>query len=462
MTYSITNYDGGITTTPRALVYPETVEEIQQILGDSKRYPSPVRAMGSFHSLTPCVSSEGTIVNTSRMKRVVDIDREKLTFTAQAGLQFIEASQALRARNLQFRTNIEIGNLTLGSAACCHTKDALDGIEFGQVSSYVTRIKWVNPSGQLEEASEDKNPDLLRLMRSSHGLCGIVYEATFRVEPMEAAHFTYLPRPIDDLTEAEVSSIMNRSEGLICWTVGRTVVFQRKETVARAGPFAWVAAAARHRMWNHGAAYWGRKIQSLPKPLRNVALNDWFALLRLAYRGLHVTGGLRLYDPGKTVDYSRTKPSSRYAFTFWAFPRAQWLQTLREYLEFSQNHFRKYDFRCNMPMGSYYIRRDTGSLLSYSADGDICSLDPIHASTDQAAWERFLREFNDFAAARNGIPLLNQSPFVTREHVEAAYGERWRQFSTWVRAVDPSGRMLNPFFSELLSSASLSAAVVNR
>ena len=59
--------------------------------------------------------------------------------------------------------NIEIGNLTLGSAACCHTKDGLDGREFGQVSSYVTAIKWVNPAGELEEASEDTNPELLRL-----------------------------------------------------------------------------------------------------------------------------------------------------------------------------------------------------------------------------------------------------------------------------------------------------------
>ncbi len=89
--------------------------------------------------------------------------------------------------------------------------------------------------------------------------------------------------------------------------------------------------------------------------------------------------------------------------------------------------------------------------LSYSNDGDIFSIDPIHAPTDQAAWDRFLREFNEFAAKRNGIPLLNQSPFITREQCEQAYGARWTEFSDWVRSVDPDGRMLNPFFANLLS-----------
>jgi FAD/FMN-containing dehydrogenase len=184
------NYDGGITTCPNQLAFPTTVAEIQSILRDRSRYPSPVRAKGSYHSLTPCVSSEGTIIDMTRMKRILRIDTETMTLTAEAGLQFIDASKALRAKGLQFITNI-----------------ALDGVEFGQVSSYVTEIKWVSPNGQLEQASETDNPDMLRLMRSSYGLAGVIYEVTLRIKPLEAIHFSYLPRPIDELTEQEVDHI---------------------------------------------------------------------------------------------------------------------------------------------------------------------------------------------------------------------------------------------------------------
>ena len=232
MSNSVVNYDGSITASPQQLVYPETVEDIQVVLRDPARYPSPVGAMRSCHSLTPCASSDGTMLNMSRMNRIIRIDAANKTFSAQgAGLQFIDASQALRDQDLQFMTNIEIGNMTLGSAACCHTKDALDGIEFGQVNSYVTRIKWVTPGGDLAEASEKDSPDLLRMARGSYGLCGVVYEVTFRVKPVEAVHLSYLPRPVEELTQEEVDDLIDTSEGLICWTVGRTAVFQRRQRV---------------------------------------------------------------------------------------------------------------------------------------------------------------------------------------------------------------------------------------
>jgi hypothetical protein len=49
-----------------------------------------------------------------------------------------------------------------------------------------------------------------------------------------------------------------------------------------------------------------------------------------------------------------------------------------------------------------------------------------------------------------GVPLLNQSPFVRKAHVIAAYGERWTQLADWLKGADPTRRMVNEFFAELL------------
>ena len=453
MANTIVNYDGSIISNPKQLVYPQSVEEIQSILRDSSTYPSPVRAKGSYHSLTPCASSDGTIVDMSRMTQIIQIDGGNSAFTAQAGLQFIEASKALREHNLQFMTNIEIGNMTLGAAACCHSKDALDGIEFGQVNSYLTRIKWVTPAGELAEASEADNPDLLRLLRSSHGLAGIVYEVSFRIKPIEALHLTYLPRPIDDLTQEEVDKTLDTSEGLICWVVGRTCVFQRRQRIADPGILGTLQAAARRRLWNFGDAHAGHLIDEFlqDKALRDAVQHADFDITKFLYSTLHLLGGITLLAPDKTIDYRETPASAKYAFTFWAFPRAQWLTVLREYLDFADRHFKTTGFRCNMPLGAYHIRLDKNSVLSYTHDQEIVSIDPIHASTDDTAWHYFLQQFNDFAFQRKGIPLLNQSPFVERKHVEAAYGQRWIDFANWVQTIDPNKRMLNPFFAGLLA-----------
>lgn len=451
----IVNYDGSITTNPRQLVYPQSVEEIQSILRNSVTYPSPVRAKGSYHSLTPCASSDGTIVDLSRMAQVIRIDKANGAFTAPAGMQFIEASKALRKQGLQFHTNIEIGNMTLGSAACCHTKDALDGIEFGQVSSYVTGIKWVTPAGDLMEASETTNPDLLPFARSSYGLAGIIYEVSFRVKPIEALHFTYVPRPVDELTQAEVDDFLDNSEGLICWTVNRTCVFQRRQRVADPGILGSLEAAVRRRLWNFGDAYAGHIIDEFlkDKSVRDAVQQGGFDFTNFLYSTLHLFGGITLLAPDKTIDYSHTPDEAKYAFTFWAFPRSRWLDTLKAYLSFADAHFKATGFRCNMPLGSYHVRKDASSILSYTTDEEVFSIDPIHSPTDLAAWQNFLKEFNDFSYQRNGIPLINQSPFVERKHVEAAFGQRWRELVKWVREMDPAQRMVNPFFADLMGAA---------
>jgi FAD/FMN-containing dehydrogenase len=446
MSTTITNYDGSIVTVPREFVRPESVEEIQAIMKQPDRYPGPVRAMGSFHSLTPCASTSGTVVSLLGLKKVQTIDALGMTFTAQAGLQMVEAAGVLREQNLQFLLNIEIGNMTLGSAACCQTKDSLDGVQFGQVNSYVTGIKWVSPSGALEEASEDTNPELMSLLRASYGLAGIVYEVTFKIKPLEIVRFDYHLHDIDTLTQDQVSEAIATNESIVCWTLGRTVVIQTRNRATELR-HEWLAESRRFA-WSFLAAFAGRAVSH-----RTHLAEDLETGMEVAfYRLLSATGGFTLHNPDKIVDYSETPNAARYAFTFWAFPREDWVANLRAYLEFTEGFFKQHGFRCNMPLGSYFIRRDTSSLLSYTYDGDILSIDPIHApsESDETAWAVFLQAFNDWAHARGGIPLLNQSPYVKKEHVVSAYGERWRKLSDWVRTIDPNGRMRNPFFEDLL------------
>jgi hypothetical protein len=198
-----------------------------------------------------------------------------MTLTAQAGFQLVEAAEILRRQHLQLLLNIEIGNITLGSAACCHTKDSLDGVEYGRVNSYVTNIKWVSPSGELQEASEEKHAKLLSLVRSSYGLCGIVHEVTLKIKPLEVVRFNYLLSDVNDLTREQISEIIANNESLVCWTVGRTVVVQtRNRTTSPKN--AWLAGI-RRRGWSHIGAYvgarnppvhpWDDPHQSLGKPL---------------------------------------------------------------------------------------------------------------------------------------------------------------------------------------------------
>jgi FAD/FMN-containing dehydrogenase len=452
VTRTFTSYDGGNASTPRTAARPRTVEELRDVLRDVQRYPSPVRALGSFHSLTPCPSSTGTVVDMSGMRRVLEVDRPAMTVTVEAGIQHVDAARELRRHGLQFFLNIEIGNATVGSLACCHSKDAMDGVRQGQVSSFVTRMRWVDPAGELRQASEDDDPELLHLVRSGYGLFGVVYEVTLRVKPLEIVKFDYEVHDALTLRADHVDGVVAANQAMVCWTIGRTTILQTRNATDRLVR-SWLAKV-RYLAWTLGAAFIGRNLRRVrPAIVRRPLESAWLACEKLAYRALGAIGGFSLYGPDKIMNYRETPSYARYAFTFWAFPRRQWIENLRAYVEFSEDHFRRTGFRCNMPLGSYFIKEDRGSLLSYSYDGDVLSLDPIHSfhEDDEDEWYAFLREFNEWAHRRGGIPLLNQSPFVERKHVTAAYGDRWQRFSDWVREVDPSGRMCNQFFVELLA-----------
>jgi FAD/FMN-containing dehydrogenase len=449
---SITNYDGGITTTPQQHVHPKTVQELQEILRDTQKYPSPVRAMGSNHSLTPCAASTGTIVSMDGFTKIVKIDTEKKTLTAQAGLQLVDAAAAIRKKDLQFMLNIEIGNITLGSAACCQTKDSLDGVELGQVNSYVTAIKWVSPSGELMEASESKNPELLPYIRASYGLAGIVYEVTFKLKPLEIISFNYDVHDVDDIKDSTIKKAIAENQSIVMWTVGDDVVIQSRNKAKKLKHE--FLADAREFGWNFLAAYTGRGIRDRFAGTGIGRIKETLGGgLELAfYRLLSASGGFTLEAPDKTINYSKTPQSARYAFTFWAFPRAEYVKNLKDYVKWADAYHKRTGFRCNMPLGSYFIRKDRSSLLSYTWDGDIISLDPIHAPSDREpdAWPTFLKAFNEWAHQRGGLPLLNQSPFVTKQHVVDAYGDRWKKLGDWLRVIDPERRMVNDFFAGLL------------
>ena len=78
---------------------PTSVEDLQRIVADHDNYPSPVRAVGSLHSLNASFVTEGTLVLMEKFKHIdVHIDG---TVTVGAGVTMLELRDALRAHGAQ-------------------------------------------------------------------------------------------------------------------------------------------------------------------------------------------------------------------------------------------------------------------------------------------------------------------------------------------------------------------------
>jgi len=449
----VRNWFGSIVSFPSVVTEAENVQDIVAIVQDTEKYPSPVRAVGSNHSTTPCgVADKGTVVGMRKMNRILNIGAD--TVTAEAGALYIDVAKELQKHGLQFYVNVEIGNLTIGSAACGGTKDASMPGEFGQACSYAVAIKMVTPSGETVEVTEEQ-PELLQAVRASHGLFGIIYEATFRVKPLRSMAVHHETYSLDEFAR-QLPALKARGESIMMYIdpfLDRiTVEFRRyreDKEPSRASSWQW---RLRNLVWSTLAPHFSYKVTKyVPiKTLRYFLVNTYnrlkILLLVLGVRGENTLA------TGQMIRYPERATNSRYTFSIWAFPEEEYISNLRAYFGFCHEYYRTWGYRPNLMNVGYRINEDTSSLFSYSFGGDVMTFDPV--STGDAGWEQFLVAYNDFCSRHGGSPLFNQSNSLTRWQVEKAFGDRLAIFESYRERFDPTGRLLNEYFRHLLKQPS--------
>lgn len=451
MSTAVKNWFGGITSSPSTVIEVRTVEEIVAIVKDTERYPSPVRAVGSNHSTTACgTADDGTLVVSRHMDRIIDIGSD--TVTVQAGALYIDVNTELRKHGLQFHVNVELGNLTIGSACCGGTKDASMTGEFGQIASYAVGIKMVLPNGDLFEVDES-DPELLQVARSSYGLFGIVYEATFRVRKlaaMEVHHETFSFQKFSQ----QLPELRARGDSMMLYINpfkdSITVEFRRYHEVDSDRGLSEWQWKLRNEVWSHLAPLWGFNVSRLVTwKWLSSALTDFYnGLIVLALT--KVIKGKATVPMAQQIRYPAVSNNSRYLFSIWAFPEDHYLDALKAYFEFSKEHYKRTGYRINLLSVGYRILEDQSSLFSYSYEGTVITFDPV--STGNFGWDTFLREYNSLCSELGGTPLFNQTNLLTRAQVDKAFGERIAYFDKYRKQYDPTNRLLNNFFRELLAS----------
>jgi L-gulonolactone oxidase len=446
---TIKSWDSTWTYRPKVLVTPHSAEDLVEILKDKARFPSPVRPAGSMHSTARMNGDEGgTMVDMKSMNRILRIGADSVT--VEAGVNYLTVSRALKDRGLQFHITTEIGNVTLGAMATAATKDSSFPGGYGQISSYVESLRLVTPQGEIREINERDNPEELQLMRSSYGLFGIVFEVTIKVRKTTALSVRHHSMSIENFAKnfrryrADGNAVMY----YIFPYVRRVVVELRKDNPDEQPKSRrrWTYRNHFWRKYGPAATIWIGE-RSRNKRLKNLADKLHFFVLR---QGLVLfVRSKRTWPHAQIINYPRNPGRFRYIFSMWAFGEDGFFKTLEQYCDFCAEHERKTGYRCDLPSVGYAICKDRGALLSYCWDGPTLSIDP--ASTGGAEWEKFLHAYNEFCSARGGLPLLNQTPFLTHAQVQKAFGERWQEFGEARAKADPENRLLDSYFRELLS-----------
>ncbi len=446
---TVTNWFGNIVSHPAVIVDANSVDDIVRVMKDPVTYPSPVRAVGSNHSTAPCGVADGGTLIRMKMNRILSIGSNALT--VQADATHLQMAKALEAQNLQFYVNTEIGSLSAGSASCAGTKDASFPGEYGQVGSYVTGVKMVLPTGDLLEVTEAANPDLMQKVRSSYGLFGIIYEVTYQVRPLTPMHVHHTTYSIADfLTNLPDLKALGYSlmYYLFPFEDKITVEFRKYNPGATGEPnrAGW---AIRNHIWGTSGPKFGHDVeQNVSIPSVRYGIIDTFNAAWRVQLETIVTGDYTI--PGdQIIDYPPVSNDSRYTFSLFAFSEADFPGALTDFVAFCKTYYQQKGYRSNLLYVGYWIAQDQKSLLSYSWDGNVMTIDPV--STANPGWDEFLIAYNQFCMDRNGRGLMNQTPGLTAAMLQKFCGDRLQTLKTARAQYDPTNRLLNDYFRQLLA-----------
>jgi hypothetical protein len=430
-------------------VQAETPSEILQVIQDWKHYPSPIRPLGSGSSTTRCIAPNGgTQLELAGMNRVLKIDTD--TVTVQPGISLPDLAETLSHEGLELVGGFDLASRSVGGAVCGAGLEASMAGDVGQFAAHAVQLKVLSPTGKKFVVSE-KTKSLLSLLRLSYGLLGVVYEITLRIRPIQGFAVQTAKVSFKDFGKVG-AKLIGASAGVKLYLLPfrDRIYFELRRPAAEGDPgkkFAWrlkdwaVNCALPEAARSLGAALPIRQlryplIDSLSEAAQSLVNS---ALVRSGSNSVEQSGRYRLLG-GK----------SRFTYATWAFPVADFPNTVLAYKLFCKEHYARTGFRCDMPTIGFRLNRDRSALLSPSFDGPLFTLSAL--STQITGWDDFVFDFAEFAAARKGIPFFNQTRNATSELVAERFGTRLAFFNKVRRELDPDDRMLNQFFGTYMPS----------
>ena len=198
---------GGIERMPDALVRAKSTEQISEVMKLAYERSIPVTVRGSGTGLVgAAVPIEGGILlETTKMNKILSLDRDTLTVTVQPGVLLMELAAFAEENDFMYPPDPGEKSATIGGNISTNA-GGMRAVKYGVTRDYVRSLTVVMPSGEILKlgatvAKNSSGYSLKDLVIGSEGTLAIITEATLKLVPLPKFSVSLLV-PFPDMKSA--------------------------------------------------------------------------------------------------------------------------------------------------------------------------------------------------------------------------------------------------------------------
>ncbi|KAF1954722.1 L-gulonolactone/D-arabinono-1,4-lactone oxidase [Byssothecium circinans] len=216
---------------PELYLRPQSIPEIQKIVTLARRIRRRVVLVGCGHSPSDLTCTSGWMMNLDDFGKVLSVNKEKKTLTAQAGIRMHNLNLAAKEHGL---TMPSLGSIDVQSiAGAISTGTHGSSMVHGLLSDSVRSLRIVLGNGQAVKCSATQSPDLFRAALTSLGALGIVVEVEFEMADASNIEWKQTILPVDDVLSLWDKDLWTSNEFVRVWWLPymrRAVVWKADRT----------------------------------------------------------------------------------------------------------------------------------------------------------------------------------------------------------------------------------------
>jgi glycolate oxidase len=176
---------------PDAAVWPESTEQVAQIVKFANEHEIPVVPRGAGTSLSGGVIpiKGGIIIDLSRMNQIIEISIENRYAHVQAGVVCDDLNRALAKHGFVFPPDPASSTVATIGGNVATNAGGIKGAKYGTTRDYVLGLQVVLPNGEILHTGSYtmkcvSGYDLAKLFIGAEGTLGVITEVTLKINPL--------------------------------------------------------------------------------------------------------------------------------------------------------------------------------------------------------------------------------------------------------------------------------------